>query len=235
VSKINLSSRGQKRGNERRTSEINLFTKKVFHFKMFKVAENKYNYWSGCKLDPARVELLVKNADEDSKKELFELFYSKTFATVMAKVRHREWAEDLTQEAFIRAFRSLHKLREPKKFGAWLASIAANLACDAFKKEKKYVLTAEPYEKETSASDISVEEHVMQREQSAGMRALLRQLPADQYQVVILFYYYDQKIEDIAGVLNINVGTVKSRLHRARSKLKDLLQKREQNESTESH
>lgn len=187
------------------------------------------NPWEGCQLDPSRIELLVKCGNEDSLRELFEQFYGKTFASVMALLRNHQRAEDITQEAFIRAFKRLNSLREPAKFGPWLASIATNLARDSLKREKKYVLSEEPYETGNRHADSNVEEQVLRYEESRRVRSVLRTLPSEQYQVIILFYYYDQKIEDIALFLDISAGTVKSRLHRAKQKLSALLQEREQN------
>ncbi len=177
---------------------------------------------------------MVNCGSEASLKELFEHFYGRTFAAVMALTRNREGAEDITQEAFIRAFKRLKSLREPAKFGAWLVTIATNLARDSLKRENKYVLTSEPFEKCSANPGSSVEEQVLRHEKSRWIRSKLRSLPPEQYQVIILFYYYDQKIEDIAQFLGISTGTVKSRLHRTREKLSEILQEREQNERTDS-
>lgn len=151
----------------------------------------------------------------------------------MALVRNREWAEDLTQESFYRAFRKLKSLREPAKFGSWLAAIATNLALDSLKNEKKYVPTADFFtdgQAHPSGSS-SVEEQVLQNEKAELVRAALRTLPPEQYQVIILYYYHHQKIEDIASFLGVRAGTVKSRMHRARQKLLKILENGEQNDS----
>jgi RNA polymerase sigma-70 factor (ECF subfamily) len=187
-------------------------------------------------LERARVESLVKSGSQASLKELFEHYYGKIFATVMALVRNREWAEDLTQESFYRAFTKLESLREPAKFGSWIAAIATNLALDSLKKEKKSYPTPDFFEDgSANPSGFSpVEERVLRNEKVELVRAALRTLPPEQYQVIILHYYHYQTIEDMALFLGVKAGTIKSRMHRARKKLLTVLEDREQNETLHS-
>ena len=180
------------------------------------------------KLDPKRVESLVKCGKEASLKELFDVFYGRVYATVIVMVKNRDQAEDITQEAFIRAFLKLKSLREPAKFGAWVATIAANMARDSIKKEKKYVLTEDPEEDTSIAKYLGIEEEVIRKDDKKRFLKVLRSLSPAHYQVIMLFYYHDRTIEDIAQLLEIEEGTVKSRLHRAREKLKKILPEMEQ-------
>ncbi len=179
-------------------------------------------------LDREQVEKLVNSGDEYSCRLLFEHFYGKTYAAVMAITRNHQTSEDLVQEAFIRAFNGLKQLREPSKFGAWVGTIATNLARDYLKKNKKIFWTSE-IEKNYSSSEVSVEDQLMEKEEAREVRSLLRSLPSEQYQVIILYYYYEMRVEDMASFMKVNVGTVKSRLHRARRKLYNLLQQGELN------
>ncbi len=176
------------------------------------------------------METLVRCGKEASLKELFEAFYGRTYAAVVVVVKNREQAEDITQEAFIRAFLKLKSLREPAKFGSWIATIGTNMARDAIRREKKYVLTGEPVEEDLSiAKTLGVEEEVIRKDDKNRLLKVMRSLSPEHYQVILLFYFHDQKIEDIAVLLNIEEGTVKSRLHRARERLKILLPEKEQN------
>lgn len=137
------------------------------------------------------------------------------------------------QEAFIRAFTRLQYLKEPSKFGAWVAAIATNLARDFFKREKRIFLTPEPVDYVTPDPGPSLEDQVLRREKADRVRAALRLLPPEQYQVIILQYYYDLKLEDVAELTGTTSGTVKSRLHRARRKLYEILQDGEPDEGLE--
>lgn len=174
-------------------------------------------------MEPQQIATLVEINDNESQRALFEAYYRRTYAVAFNLLRNRESAEDITQDAFIKAFQNLRQLKEPSKFGAWLTVIASNLARNYLKREKKIVFTAElPLNDQLQASDTEAE--ALRALDIERVRKALRSLSPDHYQVVVLQFYHDLKIEEIAGVLGINVGTVKSRLFRARQKLAEILE-----------
>lgn len=170
-------------------------------------------------MEPERVARLVKQNDNDAYRALFEAYYKRTYAVAYNILRHREVAEDITQDAFIKAFQSLHQLHDGTKFGAWLAVIASNLARNYLKREKRIYLTDEetfmPGESETDYTEEAALRHL---ETERVIRAI-KTLPPEQYQVVVLQYYYELKIDEIAAMLELSPGTIKSRLFRARQRL----------------
>jgi RNA polymerase sigma-70 factor (ECF subfamily) len=181
-------------------------------------------------LERERVAQLVRQNDDASRRELFEIFYRRTYAAVFAILRHRESAEDITQDAFIKAFQNITRLREKEKFGPWLAAIATNLARNHLKREKRLYYSGNPVEPEAGSAQItpsSTEEQVIREEEIARVRAALRTLPPEQYQVVIMQYFYDLKLAEIARLLKISPGTAKSRLFRARVRLSRVLEPKE--------
>lgn len=181
-------------------------------------------------MERERVAQLVRQNDDASRRELFEIFYRRTYAAVFAILRHRESAEDITQDAFIKAFQNITRLREKEKFGPWLAAIATNLARNHLKREKRIYYSGNPVEPEAGSAQItpsSTEEQVIREEEIARVRAALRTLPPEQYQVVIMQYYYDLKLAEIARLLKISPGTAKSRLFRARVRLSRVLEPKE--------
>lgn len=172
-------------------------------------------------MDQERLAALIRQNDREAQHELFLAFYQRTFGTAYHILRSREGAEDITQEAFVKAFHNLHRLREPEKFGAWLAVIASNLARNHLKRERRLVFSEELPEP-SAAGAISADDtaaNALRGLEVDRVRRALRDLPPDQYQVVVLQYYHDLKLEDIAAMLQISPGTVKSRLFRARQKL----------------
>jgi len=175
-------------------------------------------------MEPDKIAQLVTQNDNDSRRALFEAYYKRTFAVVYNILRRRENAEDITQDAFIKAFQNLHQLQDETKFGAWLAVIASNLARNYLKREKKILLTDELPEIRSAPASNDTEEAAMRSLEVDRVRAAVRALPPDQYQVIVLQYYYDLKVDEIAAMLNIRAGTVKSRLFRARQKLADSLE-----------
>ena len=176
------------------------------------------------------VSELVEQNDDPSRRALFELFYGRTYAAVYAIMRHRENSEDITQEAFIKAFLNMAQLRDKNKFGAWLAAIATNLARTHLKREKRLYYLGNPLEFPAGAAEknlSSTEEMVIREAEIESVRAALRTLSPEQYQVIIMQYFYDLKITEIASLLKISPGTVKSRLFRARGRLSRVLEPKE--------
>ncbi len=170
-------------------------------------------------MEQSEVKKLVRQNDNEARRALFEAFYGRTFAVVYNILRRRENAEDITQDAFIKAFQSIDQLQDQAKFGAWLTVIASNLARNYLKREKKIILTDELPETSTGSFSNDTEEAVLRGLEIDRVRKAIRTLPPEQYQVVVLQYYHDLKVEEIASMLGIRAGTVKSRLFRAREKL----------------
>lgn len=181
-------------------------------------------------MESEHVARLVKQNDNDSRRELFEIFYRRTYAVVYALVRHRESAEDITQDAFIKAFQKISQLRAKDKFGPWLAAIATNLARNHLKRESRLFFTGDPIELPPGSAKSTIgnpEEQLIRETEIARVQEALRTLPPEQYQVIVLQYYYDLKLAEIARLLKVNPGTVKSRLFRARAKLLRSLEPKE--------
>lgn len=170
-------------------------------------------------MEQSEVKKLVRQNDNEARRALFEAFYGRTFAVVYNILRRRENAEDITQDAFIKAFQSIDQLQDQAKFGAWLTVIASNLARNYLKREKKIILTDELPETSTGSFSYDTEEAALRGLEIDRVRKAIRTLPPEQYQVVVLQYYHDLKVEEIASMLGIRAGTVKSRLFRAREKL----------------
>ncbi len=176
-------------------------------------------------MEPDKVLQLVRQNDNQSRKELFEAFYRRTYAVVFNILRQRESAEDITQDAFIKAFQNIHQLKEGAKFGAWLAVIASNLARNYLKREKRMIVTDEMPVISFGEGEVNTENEALRALEVERVRTAIRELPPEQYQVVVLQNYHDLKVEEIASMLKISSGTVKSRLFRARQKLAAMLER----------
>jgi RNA polymerase sigma-70 factor (ECF subfamily) len=141
-------------------------------------------------------------------------------------------AADATQDAFIAAFQHLGQFRG-SNFRAWLARIVTNTCYDALRRRRRAPLSLEALSAERaesadqpaliSDSDESPEQLAMQRTLSEAIQACLNQLPLSFRTVAILSDVQDYSYDEIALALNLSLGTVKSRLSRARQKLRDCL------------
>jgi RNA polymerase sigma-70 factor, ECF subfamily len=123
----------------------------------------------------------------------------------------RSLAEDLTQEAFLRALRSIQQYQPSRPFKPWLYAIAVNVARDHFKRaEVRYAVTLADDDLMALPDPVGLEETI----ELGGPRlaAAIGTLSAQQREAIILRYYQDLSLAEIAAALDIPLGTVKSRL-----------------------
>lgn len=147
--------------------------------------------------------------------ELLACHHANVFAFLYRLCGDAHLAEDLAQETFVRAFRALVRYEPRGKVSTWLFSIAANVARDHWRRQKRQAEV--PYEDEAL--------HVEARDLSEGMqvREALLSLSLEQRSVLILRYYHDLSYAEIAEALVIPVGTVRSRIHNGLERLKGQL------------
>lgn len=140
-------------------------------------------------------------------------------------------AEDVVQEAVLRAYLSLGDLRDPGRFGSWLCGIAINLARMRLRQRRAEHLSLEalaggrrvPEEVDWPSPDPSPEQVLESRDLLRRVRAGLATLPAGQRRAVLLHYLDGLSCQEVAGLLGVSTGAVRVRLHRARAQLRELL------------
>jgi RNA polymerase sigma-70 factor (ECF subfamily) len=154
------------------------------------------------------------------------------FALAYQMVRHREDAQDIAQEAFVRAFRGLRDFQGQAAFKTWLHRIVVNLALDALRRRVRQ--PAAPYDDAREPGDEAREEAgtrpdenpdraLQARETREAIRMALEELPAPQRAALLLREVEGLSYQEIAEVLECALGTVMSRLHYARRRLQERL------------
>ena len=137
-------------------------------------------------------------------------------------LRDPDEAEDVAQDAFVQAFRSLAGYRGDGTFGAWVGRIARRMAvARATRTGLRPTGDIESATERVGDDDADPLRHIVAVEQSARLRRAVNELPADQRQVVALRFFQDMPLERIAVETNVPLGTVKSRLHRALARLRE--------------
>lgn len=138
---------------------------------------------------------------------------------------HRPLAEDLTQETFLRALRRIAQYQYPRPFKPWLYAIATNLARDHYKQaEQRYATFSLDFAE--AAPDPHAPhpgEALLAQVEAQEVIKALAALPPPQRETIILRYYQDLSLDDIAATLHIPVGTVKSRISVGLKRLKAIL------------
>jgi len=131
-------------------------------------------------------------------------------------------ADDLTQEALARALQKAHQIRDPERFDSWLFAVLNNCWRDHLRRRRPEPLE-EGAEEEMATDEPGPEELGTSDEIGARVRAAVARLPAGQRQVVSLVDLEGMSYADVASALDVPVGTVMSRLYRARRALKERL------------
>jgi len=161
-------------------------------------------------------------------KMLFERHQSHIYNYNLQMLRNPDDAKDMTQETFIRAFRSLNRLRTNQAFYSWLKRISINLVRDRMRLRRKMPVNSLDQNDIVSGSiqtQADNPQQVLERSQLQDeVRKAVSRLPAHYRECLILYQFEDKDIKTIARILGISTGTVKSRLSRARSILKEKLE-----------
>jgi RNA polymerase sigma-70 factor (ECF subfamily) len=159
--------------------------------------------------------------------EIYDQYYRRVKRFILSYVRDEWTADDLTQEAFIRIQKSLDSLKDPSKLSSWIFRVAYNLCQDHFRNRK----VSSPRECELDETTIGFEEAIVQKEleqceMGQCVQDVVRLLPESLRSVVTLYDMGELSHREIAEILDITVDNVKVRLHRARKKLKTLLEEK---------
>jgi len=147
------------------------------------------------------------------------------FRICRSVLSNREDAEDAAQESFCRAFRLLRTFRLDKRFKPWIVSIALNTSRSFYRKRGRISANTSPVAPEEVQSSSSVEIEGERAILKESIRAAVQRLPARLRDTVILYYLEEFDVSDVAAALNIGKENVKSRLHRARGVLREILEK----------
>jgi len=151
---------------------------------------------------------------------LVERYDRAVFHLAYRTLRDTEEARDATQEAFFKAYRSLRTFRPGAKFSTWIFAITYHGCCDRLARRKRYSNDELP---ERADSGPGPEQTAIALDEAARLRAAIEALPEKYRTVVTLYHLQGRQYEEIAEVLGLPMGTVKTHLFRAKEHLRRLL------------
>jgi len=151
--------------------------------------------------------------------EIVRRHQRRAYAVALRIVRRHEVADDVVQEAFLRAWQSLGSFDLARPFGPWIARIAANLAINHVRSPQAREEELPEGHGETPGGGADPLGQALEGEAQRVLQTALLALPAEQRAVFVLRAVEDMSYREIAEALGLQVGTVMSRLHRAREKL----------------
>ena len=173
----------------------------------------------------------AKEGDNKAFEEIISLYEKRVFSTIYYMVKNENEVEDIAQEVFIKIYRNLKNFKEESSLYIWIYRITINVCIDELKKKKNVVYIDEKLETADGEMEIQLEdtakgpEHLAEDEElKQKITNCIRKLPIDQRTMIVLRDIKGFTYMEIAEMTKINLGTVKSKINRARTALKQILE-----------
>ncbi len=179
---------------------------------------------------------LAQKGSEKAYRELLGRYQRPVFSLVYRMVRDREQAEDLAQETFVRVFNNIERYDPRFKFSSWIFKIATNLTIDWIRKKEpqtvsidgsRYATTPDEIEATTitvESRDENPEELLIARELGGSIEAAIGTLRPEYRTAILLRHVEGHEYQEIADIMGLPLGTVKTYIHRARNELRGKLE-----------
>ena len=169
----------------------------------------------------------VQAGDAEYFAPLLERYSQPVFSLLVRIVGNREDAEELTQDVFLKVFRSLSSFRRNSSFATWLYRIAYNTAVSATRRPKREWMSFDDSGMERMAEETSDDEadEVFNEERQQRLEQALDQLRPGDRALILLYYQQKKTMEEIAKITGLTLSNVKVKMHRIRKKLMDRLKK----------
>ena len=178
---------------------------------------------------PSDIEIIsaVVSGNQQAYAQIVQRHQTFVFSLVLRYIKSREDAEEVAQDVFVKAYKALADFKGASKFTTWLYTIVTT-TCISFLRKKKLEIHSLDNEKVFEAienKDSEMDANQVERKSRAAMvNNAIVLLNPDDAEIVTLFYKGEQTLDEIARVLGIEANTVKVRLHRARTRLKEKMQ-----------
>lgn len=180
-------------------------------------------------MEQKELVLLAQKGDITAQEELYKATYQRAYYLALRLLQNADDAMDILQESYIVAFRALDSLQNPEAFSSWFAQIVANRSKNLLRSRNRFAKPSFGEEEEQDyfeniedTDEAILPESVLDQEEKRRLVIqMIDELPDDQRECVMLYYFSGLSTEQVAQTQECSVGTVKSRLNYARKKLKE--------------
>lgn len=178
------------------------------------------------------IDLAITKNDQNAYSEIMKSYKNSIYFTILKMIKNRDDAEDLTIEAFSKAFKNLHKFKKEFTFSTWLFRIATNNTIDFIRKKKLATTSIHTSLKDEAGQNIELDikdsnlnpnEITVKNEKKIIVRKLVNKLPEKYQNLVKLRYFEELSYKEIAHKTNSPLGTIKAQLFRARDLLFEIM------------
>jgi len=179
----------------------------------------------------------ILNGNTNAFAELVDKYKDLVFTLALRMIKNREEAEEVSQDTFIKTFKSLEKFKGKSKFSTWVYRIAYNTCLDRLKRIKRdyHVVTIDEFTENQIKTIDNALSHMEKDEQKNEIQKCLNLLPSEDSFLLTLFYFEDQSLEEISEVVGLTANNVKVKLFRSRKKLATVLKEQLEPEILESY
>ena len=168
---------------------------------------------------------------------LVEQYKDLVFTLALRMLKNREEAEEVSQDSFIKVYKSLRKFKGDSKFSTWIYKVTYNSCLDRIKKNKKHfndVVIDEFTEHKVKTIDNALS-RLEDQEKEKAIQDCIDLLPLDDSFLITLYYFEDQSLDEISKILGLTPNNVKVKLFRGRKKLATILKQRLEPEIIENY
>tara|TARA_B100000287_G_scaffold430510_1_gene485928 strand:+ start:795 stop:1403 length:609 start_codon:yes stop_codon:yes gene_type:complete len=178
------------------------------------------------------IDLAINKNDQNAYSEIMKSYKNSIYFTILKMIKNKDDAEDLTIEAFSKAFKNLHKFKKEFTFSTWLFRIATNNTIDFIRKKKLATTSIHTSLKDEAGQNIELDikdsslnpnEITVKNEKKIIVRQLVNKLPEKYQNLVKLRYFEELSYKEIAQKTNSPLGTIKAQLFRARDLLFEIM------------
>lgn len=183
------------------------------------------------------IDQAIAEGDQQAYAELMKRYKTPVYHVILKMIRNVDDAEDLTIEAFAKAFKNLHKFRKDFTFSTWLFRIATNNTIDFIRKKRLNTMSLNTSFKDGNGDTITIDvqdcnlnpqEEAIKTQKIDLVRMFVTKLPPKYQRLVRLHYFDELSYLEIAKELKTPLGTIKAQLHRARELMGELVKDKEE-------
>jgi len=165
----------------------------------------------------------LKEKSEDEFEKFFKSYLNRIYTVVYRVVRNPSTAEDLTSEVMMKVYNNIHKFKEQSQLSSWVFRIAYNHAVSHLRRHK-HTESIDDYETKIKDGSEKHLDYLEREELSNYIKKKIIELPENYRVALTLYHFKEMPYQEIAYVMGINMGTVKTYIHRGRNELKILLE-----------
>ena len=179
----------------------------------------------------------ILNGDSNAFAVLVDRYKDLVYTLAMRMVKNKEEAEEVAQDTFIKAYKSLAKFKGESKFSTWIYKVAYNSCLDRLKKIKRQYNTVaiDEYTEHQVKSIDNALDKIEEQEKKQAIKACLELLPGEDSFLLTLYYFEELSLDEISKVTGLKPNNVKVKLFRSRKKLANVLKEQLDNETIESY